>query len=62
MFKFSSVQVEGRKLNIRGQAFGVGALEEEDEDIYAQDSMANYNMDIRTDKERVLEKNRQHNK
>ena len=32
-----SVTVEGKRLNIAGQAFGVGALEEEDDDIYAQE-------------------------
>ena len=35
--KALSVTVEGRRLNIAGQAFGVGALEEEDDDIYAQE-------------------------
>ena len=49
--------VGGRRLNITGQAFGVGALEEEDADIYASDSMANYNFDIRTDRE-VAQKKR----
>ncbi|XP_053401441.1 G patch domain-containing protein 1-like isoform X2 [Mercenaria mercenaria] len=29
---------------IRGQGFGVGALEEDDDDIYAVDSMSNYDM------------------
>merc|ERR1712131_40579 len=46
-----ALSVGGRKLNITGQAFGVGALEDEDDDIYAQDSMANYNFDLRTDRE-----------
>ncbi|XP_076819695.1 G patch domain-containing protein 1-like [Clavelina lepadiformis] len=32
----------GSKLSFYGQAFGVGAYEEEDDDIYAQDSMSNY--------------------
>ena len=31
-------------LSDRFQAFGVGALEEEDEDIYSQDHMSNYDM------------------
>ncbi|XP_051884027.1 G patch domain-containing protein 1 isoform X2 [Pristis pectinata] len=31
-----------RRLGITGQAFGVGALEEEDEDIYARDSLSRY--------------------
>uniref|UniRef100_A0A8C5RQX5 G-patch domain containing 1 n=1 Tax=Laticauda laticaudata TaxID=8630 RepID=A0A8C5RQX5_LATLA len=33
---------KGRKLGISGQAFGVGALEEEDEDIYAVESLSKY--------------------
>ncbi|XP_062586429.1 uncharacterized protein LOC134248028 [Saccostrea cucullata] len=32
------------KRGIRGTAFGVGALEEEDEDIYGQDHLSNYDM------------------
>lgn len=31
-----------KKFSISGQAFGVGALEEEDDDIYAMDDMSNY--------------------
>ncbi|KAG8510033.1 G patch domain-containing protein 1, partial [Galemys pyrenaicus] len=33
---------KGRKLGISGQAFGVGALEEEDDDIYATETLAKY--------------------
>uniref|UniRef100_A0A4W3J1N1 G-patch domain containing 1 n=1 Tax=Callorhinchus milii TaxID=7868 RepID=A0A4W3J1N1_CALMI len=33
---------KGRKLGITGQGFGVGALEEEDEDVYGTDSLARY--------------------
>ncbi|XP_037372271.1 G patch domain-containing protein 1 isoform X2 [Talpa occidentalis] len=33
---------QGRKLGISGQAFGVGALEEEDDDIYATETLAKY--------------------
>ncbi|XP_053127014.1 G patch domain-containing protein 1 isoform X2 [Hemicordylus capensis] len=33
---------KGRKLGISGQAFGVGALEEEDDDIYATESLSRY--------------------
>ncbi|KAJ7311927.1 hypothetical protein JRQ81_006247 [Phrynocephalus forsythii] len=33
---------KGRKLGISGQAFGVGALEEEDDDIYATESLSKY--------------------
>ncbi|NXN77988.1 GPTC1 protein, partial [Bombycilla garrulus] len=34
--------IKGRKLGITGQAFGVGALEEEDDDIYATDTLSKY--------------------
>ncbi|XP_015264223.1 PREDICTED: G patch domain-containing protein 1 [Gekko japonicus] len=33
---------KGRKLGISGQAFGVGALEDEDADIYATESLSKY--------------------
>ncbi|XP_013365031.1 PREDICTED: G patch domain-containing protein 1 isoform X2 [Chinchilla lanigera] len=33
---------KGRKLGISGQAFGVGALEEEDDDIYATETLSRY--------------------
>ncbi|KAM6430344.1 G patch domain-containing protein 1 [Liasis olivaceus] len=33
---------KGRKLGITGQAFGVGALEEEDDDIYVVESLSKY--------------------
>ncbi|NXT01072.1 GPTC1 protein, partial [Jacana jacana] len=33
---------KGRKLGITGQAFGVGALEEEDDDIYATEMLSKY--------------------
>lgn len=36
------VQDKNKKLSIRGQAFGVGAFEAEDDDIYAKDDMSNY--------------------
>merc|ERR1719219_1079180 len=33
---------KGRKMKITGQAFGVGAYEEDDEDIYQRDDMSRY--------------------
>ncbi|XP_030566828.1 G patch domain-containing protein 1 homolog [Drosophila novamexicana] len=35
-----------KQLSIRGQAFGVGAFEEEDEDIYAKDDMTRYDFSL----------------
>ncbi|KAK3744758.1 hypothetical protein QZH41_013309 [Actinostola sp. cb2023] len=33
-------------IGIRGQGFGVGALEEDDDDIYRQDNLSNYDMHV----------------
>ncbi|XP_067854309.1 G patch domain-containing protein 1 isoform X2 [Heptranchias perlo] len=38
---------KGRKLGITGQAFGVGALEEDDDDIYARDTLSRYDTVLR---------------
>lgn len=43
---FEVVDRNNKKLSIRGQAFGVGALEEEDDDIYQQDDMSNYDKSL----------------
>lgn len=37
---------KGRKMKIRGQAFGVGAYEEDDEDIYQRDDMSRYDYSL----------------
>jgi hypothetical protein len=37
-------------LKIAGQAFGVGAFEEDDEDVYARDDMSNYDFSLPTGK------------
>lgn len=37
-----SVQEKNKKFSIKGQAFGVGAFEEDDEDIYAKEDMSRY--------------------
>ncbi|KAM4614409.1 G patch domain-containing protein 1 [Discoglossus pictus] len=38
---------KGRKVGISGQAFGVGALEDDDDDIYGTDSMSKYDVVVR---------------
>lgn len=43
---FEVVDRNNKKLSIRGQAFGVGALEEEDDDIYAPDDMSRYDKSL----------------
>ncbi|XP_058461495.1 G patch domain-containing protein 1 homolog [Malaya genurostris] len=40
------VDRNNKKLSIRGQAFGVGALEDDDEDIYARDDMSRYDYSL----------------
>lgn len=35
-----------KKISFKGQAFGVGALEDEDEDIYARDDMTRYDFSL----------------
>lgn len=35
-----------KKLQIKGQAFGVGAFEREDDDIYAKDDMSQYDFEL----------------
>ncbi|KAJ8710675.1 hypothetical protein PYW08_009190 [Mythimna loreyi] len=37
---------KGKRVSIRGQAFGVGAFEAEDEDIYAKEDMSHYDFSI----------------
>lgn len=50
---FSAPPVCSKKSNkgIAGQAFGVGAFEDEDEDIYAVDSLSNYDITMQPDNE-----------
>ena len=43
---FELVDRNNKKLSIRGQAFGVGALEEEDDDIYQLDDMSRYDKSL----------------
>lgn len=46
---FSNFEVVGRdnkKFSISGQAFGVGALEEDDDDIYARDDLTKYDFSL----------------
>ncbi|XP_034944075.1 G patch domain-containing protein 1 homolog [Chelonus insularis] len=40
------LQEKNKKLSIRGQAFGVGAFEADDEDIYAVDDMSRYDFTL----------------
>ncbi|XP_044764711.1 G patch domain-containing protein 1 homolog [Coccinella septempunctata] len=61
LFKSSDliVQEKNKKLSIRGQAFGVGAFENDDDDIYAKEDMSNYDFELT--KERVKSVNNLNN-
>lgn len=39
---FEMIDKNNKKLSIKGQAFGVGAFEDDDDDIYAKDDMSKY--------------------
>ncbi|KAG4070149.1 hypothetical protein HA402_013392 [Bradysia odoriphaga] len=43
---FEVLDRKNKKLSITGQAFGVGAFEEDDDDIYARDDMTNYDFKL----------------
>lgn len=42
-----------KRISIGGQAFGVGAFEDEDDDIYMKEDMSNYDFELTKEKERV---------
>lgn len=43
---FEVLNKDNKKLSIKGQAFGVGAFEEDDDDIYAKEDMVNYDFSM----------------
>ncbi|XP_034480697.1 G patch domain-containing protein 1 homolog [Drosophila innubila] len=46
LFGQMETAAKNKQLSIRGQAFGVGAFEEEDDDIYARDDMTRYDFSL----------------
>ncbi|KAH8379689.1 hypothetical protein KR009_006526 [Drosophila setifemur] len=46
LFGQLETKAKNKQLSIRGQAFGVGAFEEEDEDIYARDDLTRYDFSL----------------
>lgn len=53
LFKSTNLIVSeknNKKLSISGQAFGVGALEEDDEDIYVKEDFSNYDFELTSEK------------
>lgn len=46
------MQEKNKKLSIRGQAFGVGAFEADDEDIYQRDDMSRYDFTLEPEKKK----------
>lgn len=53
LFKSSNLVIRERnkkKVSITGQAFGVGAFEDDDEDIYVKDDMSRYDFELTSEK------------
>lgn len=49
------MQDKGKRVSIRGQAFGVGAFEAEDDDIYATEDMSHYDFAIgKPEKQKII--------
>lgn len=48
--EFSMKDHKNNKISVSGQAFGVGAFENEDEDIYARDDMSKYDFELESAK------------
>lgn len=48
---FTMVDQNKKRVTIKGQAFGVGAFEEDDDDIYGRDDMSKYDFRLDTQKE-----------
>lgn len=48
---FEMVDKNNKKVSIRGQAFGVGAFEDDDDDIYAKDDMSSYDFRLEDKRE-----------
>ncbi|GFN80022.1 G patch domain-containing protein 1, partial [Plakobranchus ocellatus] len=51
LFSAPPVRSKSGRKGISGQAFGVGAFEDEDEDIYAVDSISNYDITMQAEEE-----------
>lgn len=51
-----------KKLSISGQAFGVGAFEDEDEDIYVKDNMSRYDFELTAESSSTDQKNKSQKK
>ncbi|CAL8086869.1 unnamed protein product [Orchesella dallaii] len=49
-------RVENKNMSISGQAFGVGAFEENDEDIYSKEDLSQYDFALETPEERRRKK------
>ncbi|XP_018333813.1 G patch domain-containing protein 1 [Agrilus planipennis] len=49
----SMTDKNNKKISISGQAFGVGAFEEEDEDIYSKDDMTKYDFELTNEKHEI---------
>lgn len=54
---FTMVDQNKKKVTIKGQAFGVGAFEEDDDDIYGRDDMSKYDFRLDSKSEKSTAKN-----
>ncbi|ENN79858.1 G patch domain-containing protein 1 [Dendroctonus ponderosae] len=54
--QFKVTDRNNKKLSIAGQAFGVGAFENEDDDIYMKEDMSKYDFELAAEKEKVQNK------
>lgn len=54
--QFKVTDRNNKKLSIAGQAFGVGAFEHEDDDIYMKEDMSKYDFELASEKEKVQNK------
>ncbi|CAH0545951.1 unnamed protein product [Brassicogethes aeneus] len=56
LFQSSNLVIRGKnneKMTISGRAFGVGAFEEEDEDIYMKEDMSKYDFELTREKKKL---------
>lgn len=60
--KFQIQERNKKKVSISGQAFGVGAFEDEDEDIYSKDDMSKYDFELESFSNKKKSKVQKHEK
>ena len=48
------MQDKNKKLSIHGQAFGVGAFEADDDDIYEREDMSRYDFSLAPEQDKMV--------